>query len=179
MHAPTVSYARLMRLPNVFALLAATALARLAARVFTVAIVFHVLAAFGSPVLAGWVSFAAMAPGLLVSPLAGAFLDRAGAARGIVVDLALSATLMLALAAAVLLDRATPSVLLALTGAYALTSPLSRAGIRVLLPRLVPAHALDRANALDTAIHGIVDVAGPSLAGVLMAFAGPAVCFLS
>jgi MFS family permease len=119
-----------------------------------------------------------MAPGLLVSPLAGAFLDRAGAARGIVVDLALSATLMLALAAAVLLDRATPSVLLALTGAYALTSPLSRAGIRVLLPRLVPAHALDRANALDTAIHGIVDVAGPSLAGVLMAFAGPAVCFV-
>jgi MFS family permease len=174
----SISYGQLIRLPNVRALLSATCLSRLAGRMFTIVIVFHALAAFGSPTLAGWVSFAAVAPGLAVSPLAGAFLDRAGALRGILVDLALSAGLLLALAAAIRLGWASPSVLLLLAAAYAPTSPLSAAGIRVLLPRLVPSHALDRANALDTAVHGVVDVVGPSLAGALMGFAGATPAFI-
>ena len=56
---------------------------------------------------------------------------------------------------------------------YALTNPLSAAGVRTLLPKLVPAAALDRANALDTSIHATVDVSGPALAGALFGFAGP------
>ncbi len=172
MEHPSLSYARLIRLPNVAALLSATCLARLAARMFTVVIVFHTLAAFRSPTLAGWVSFAAVAPGLALSPLAGAFLDRAGALRGILFDLVCSAGLIVALAIAVGSGWANPPVLLLLAAGYALTSPLSAAGIRVVLPRLVPAHALDRVNALDTAVHGVVDVMGPSLAGGLMALAG-------
>jgi hypothetical protein len=174
-----VSYGQLIRLPNVLALLAAACLTRLASRMFAIVIVFHALAAFGSPPLAGWISFAAVAPGLAVSPFAGAFLDRAGAARGIVVDLAVSTGLILTLAAAVRLGLAGPPVLLLLAAAYALTSPLSAAGIRVLLPRFVPAQALDRANALDTAIHGVVDVGGPSLAGALMGFAGATPSFVA
>src|ERR1017187_5493639 len=118
----SISYGQLIRLPNVRALLSATCLSRLAGRMFTIVIVFHALAAFGSPTLAGWVSFAAVAPGLAVSPLAGAFLDRAGALRGILVDLALSAGLLLALAAAIRLGWASPSVLLLLAAAYAPTS---------------------------------------------------------
>jgi MFS family permease len=174
----SISYGQLIRLPNVFALLSATCLSRLARRMFIIVIVFHVLATFRSPTIAGWVSFAAVAPGLAVSPLAGAFLDRAGALRGILVDLALSAGLILALAAAFQVGWASPTVLMLLVAAYALTSPLSAAGIRVVLPRLVPSHALDRANALDTAVHGVVDVVGPSLAGALMGFAGATPSFI-
>jgi MFS family permease len=174
----SISYGQLIRLPNVFALLSATCLSRLARRMFIIVIVFHVLATFRSPTIAGWVSFAAVAPGLAVSPLAGAFLDRAGALRGILVDLALSAGLILALAAAFQVGWASPTVLMLLAAAYALTSPLSAAGIRVLLPRLVPSHALDRANALDTAVHGVVDVIGPSLAGALMGFVGATSSFI-
>jgi MFS family permease len=173
-----ISYRRLIRLPNVLALLATICLARLGGRMFLVAIVFHALAAFHSPSLAGWISFAALAPGLVISPLAGAFLDRAGAIRGVLLDLAIGATLMLVLAAEVAFHRASPMALLALTALWSLTNPLSAAGVRVLLPRLVPAHGLDKANALDTAIHGVVDVAGPSLAGVLVGFANPAMVFL-
>jgi MFS family permease len=174
MDSDALSYARLMRLPNVLPLLLATCLSRLAERMFAIVIVLHALAAFGSPTLAGWISFAAMAPGLVVSPLAGALLDRAGAVRGIVVDLATSAVLILTIAVAIRLGQAGPTVMLLLTATYALTNPLSAAGIRVLLPRLVPAYALDRANALDTAAHGVVDAVGPALAGLLMGFAGTA-----
>jgi hypothetical protein len=38
---------------------------------------------------------------------------------------------------------------------------------------------LDRANALDTAVHAVVDVIGPSLAGALVGFAGSVVAFIA
>jgi MFS family permease len=175
----TISYRQLIRLPNLPAVLLATSMCRLADRMFAVTIVFYALASFGSPAVAGWIAFTAAAPGLLISPLAGALLDRAGAAVSIVVDLALSATVALVLAVSIREAWATPLTVMLLAVLYGLSSPLSAAGIRVLLPRLVPRQALDRANALDTTIHAIVDVAGPSLAGLLLGFYGPLPVFLA
>jgi hypothetical protein len=51
--------------------------------------------------------------------------------------------------------------------------PLGAAGMRTLLPRLVPPHALDRANALDTAVYAVVDFIGPAVAGMIIAWLGP------
>jgi hypothetical protein len=53
------------------------------------------------------------------------------------------------------------------------------AGIRALLPRLVPANALDRVNALDTAINGLTDVLGPASAGAVVGFGGPVLAFVA
>src|SRR3990170_3531831 len=68
-------------------LVLAACLSRLASRMFALVIVLYVLQRFDSPVLAGWVVFASMAPGLVISPLAGALLDRMGAAKAIVIDM--------------------------------------------------------------------------------------------
>ncbi len=148
---------------------------------FALAIVLYALLRIGSPVLAGWLAFAALAPGLVISPIAGALIDRVGSAWAITVDMAASAACVAALA---LVDRvgwAEPPVLLILTGCFSLTSPLSFAGIRALLPRLVPVQALNRANALDTSINGLTDVTGPALAGALVAIGGPvlALCVIA
>ena len=140
---------------------------------FALAIVLTALAYTGSSVLAGWLAFAAVAPGLVVSPLAGALIDRVGSAWAIAMDMAASAVLAAALAVADRLYLASVPVLLTLTALFSLTSPLRAAGIRALLPRLVPTHALDRANALDTATHGVADIVGPALAGLLVALGGP------
>ena len=134
---------------------------------FALAIVLYALTRMGSPVLAGWLAFAAMAPGLAISPVAGALIDRVGSVWAITVDMAASAACVAALIAVDRLGWANPPVLLTLTGLFSLTSPLSMAGIRALLPRLVPVAALDRANALDTAINGLTDIVGPALAGAL------------
>jgi MFS family permease len=125
--------------------------------------------------MAGWLAFAAPAPGLAVSPLAGALLDRMGAPRAIALDMLTSGGLLAAMAFA---PDPGPALLWMLTAAYSLTSPLSAAGIRTLLPALVPAHVLERANALDTAIHALTEVLGPALAGVLLALAGARPSFL-
>ncbi|UYN96899.1 MAG: MFS transporter [Enhydrobacter sp.] len=170
--AEALTYRHVLRLDGMRELYAAACLSRLAGRMFSLVIVLYVLDRFGSPVLAGWVAFAAMAPGLAVSPLAGALLDRLGAARAVVIDMAVGALLVLALVGADAAGVVTEPLLLALVGLYSLTSPLGTAGIRVLIPRLAPREALDLANALDTGSYALINVAGPAVAGVVFGFVG-------
>ena len=82
--------------------------------------------------------------------------------------------------ALIALDRfgwASAPALLVLVSLFSLTNPLTMAGIRSLLPRLVPTDALDRANALDTSLNGMADIAGPALAGVIVGFGGATLAF--
>ncbi len=167
-----VSYRDLLRIADMPALLTATTLSRLASRMFTLAIVLYALERFHSPVLAGWLAFAAVVPGLIVSPIAGALLDRIGPVSAIAVDMAASATLMAVLILADTFGHANPTVMLTLIALYSLTNPLSRSGVRTLIPRLAPPHARDAANALDTAIYAVTDVIGPGVAGLLIGFVG-------
>ena len=140
---------------------------------FALAIVLYALTRTGSPVLAGWLAFAAVAPGLVISPIAGALIDSVGSVWAITVDMAAGAACMTALIAVDQLGSANAIILLALTTLFSLTRPLSMAGIRALLPRLVPVAALDRANALDTALNGLSDIIGPASAGAIMGLGGP------
>lgn len=167
-----MTYRALLRIDAVGELLLAAALARLAERMLGLAVVLYALERFHSPQLAGWVAFAAMAPGLAVGPLAGALLDRIGAAWAIALDMACSAGCILVLAM-LCLERADSAwSLLTLVGLYSLSNPLSAAGVRTLLPSLVPPAMLRRASALDTTIYAAVDVCGPAAAGALFGFTG-------
>jgi hypothetical protein len=56
------SYRELLATPDLRALLLATLLARLAGRMFALTIVLYALLHTGSPVFAGWLAFAAIAP---------------------------------------------------------------------------------------------------------------------
>jgi MFS family permease len=171
------SYRDLLADADVMALLAAAALSRFAGRMFSLAIVLYALVRFASPELAGWLGFVAMAPGLAISPVAGVMLDRFGPTWGIALDLGTSAAVVAAIAAADHLGGATPAVLLALVALFSLTSPLSAAGVRTLLPRLVPAEARDRVNAADTAIFTLADLGGPALAGGIFGLLGAVPAF--
>lgn len=176
--APT-SYRGVLRLDGMTELFVAACLSRLASRMFALVIVLYVLGRFDSPVLTGWVAFAAMAPGLAISPVAGALLDRLGAAKAIVVDMAASAAILLALVVADFAGGVSEPLLLTLVTLLSLTSPLGTAGIRVLIPRLAPKNALDLANALDTSSYALINVTGPAIAGVLFGFAGAQVTLLA
>lgn len=144
---------------------------------FSLSIVLYALTQLNSPAVAGWLTFAAVAPGLVVSPVAGTLIDRLSSVWAIRVDMAASTACVVTL---IVLDRlgwASAPVLLMLVALFSLTSPLTMAGVRSLLPRLVSRTALDRANALDTALHGVADIAGPALAGTIVGFGGPDIAF--
>ncbi len=149
------------------------ALSRLAERMFSLTLILFVLARFASPSLAGWMTFAALAPGLILSPVAGAILDRTGPATAVRIDVLCSAFFVALLAATSAMKETTVAVLFLLVLLFSLTRPLGGAGVRSLLPRLVPPAALDRANAVDTAIWATVDTLGPAVAGVSSSWLGP------
>lgn len=187
----TTSYRDLLRMADLPMLMLATILSRLASRMFILTLVLLALAQFSSPALAGWLSFSAMAPGLLFSPIAGAVLDRVGPTVAIRIDMMASTVFAGGIAVACAVGWGSPSVLVILTVGYSLAMPLGAAGTRTLLPRLIPSHAHDRANAVDTAIWAVVDIVGPLSAGLVVAwlgaeaamsgiavlYAGAAICF--
>jgi MFS family permease len=167
-----LGYWGVLRLPSVSPLLGSALLSRLAAEIFTLAIVLQVLDRFGSPALAGCVLAASSVPGLVISPIAGAVLDRFGPARGIAADLVAGAGFVAAIAVLEVRGTGGAALLVALAGSYSLTRPLSLAGFRALIPRLVPEPGRDRANAIDVGSFNAVEVAGPALAGVLFVLIG-------
>ncbi|MEO5965183.1 MAG: hypothetical protein ABIR11_06935, partial [Candidatus Limnocylindrales bacterium] len=83
---PAPSYRALLEIPTLGRIIAGMALSRIGNSMLGVAIILFALDRFESPALAGLVTFASVAPGLLMSPIAGALLDRHGRTRLIIVD---------------------------------------------------------------------------------------------
>ena len=135
-------------------------------------LVLFVLQRFHSPTLAGLTVFLSIAPGIVVSPLAGALLDRHGRVRLITLDYLVGAATITAI---VVFDASTtlnPFLLLLLVTVGSLTFSLSNSGSRSMLPLIVPKHFWDRANALDSMAFALTSGAGPALAGGLTVWSG-------
>src|SRR3989304_5840639 len=94
--------------------------------------------------------FASLAPGLLISPIGGALLDRHGRTRLILLDLVI-AVVSLGLIAVLAVADVLPAWLLVLIAAVSsLTGPLGATGMRTLFPLMVPPNLWERGNAVDS-----------------------------
>ena len=147
-------------------------LARTASTMVQLVLVLFALERFNSPGVAGAVTFLALAPGLLVSPIAGALLDRHGRTKLMIVDYvvaAISLALIVVLGATDLLSE---MPLLAIVTVSSLTFPLSQTGVRTLFPLLVPRQMWERANAIDSNGYVVSSILGPAVAGALVATVG-------
>lgn len=171
--AAAVSYRQVLTSRNVPQLLLAACLCRLAHGMLALAVVLYAMARFDSAGVAGLAVSLLTLPGFLVSPLAGAVLDRMGALAAVVTDTVASAALVGGVAALSLAGRMTPALLYVLLALFSLTTPLTDGGLRTLFPRFVPDAAYDRANALDVSTYAVIEVTGPLAAGALFAAAGP------
>ena len=169
------SYRALLRVPTLGRILVSMQVARTAQSMLSVALVLFTLATYDSPGLAGLVTFAMVFPGLLVSPIAGALLDRHGRVLLIVLDYAVAVvalTLIGGLAMAGLLP-AWLLVLIALVSSV--TGLFSHTGLRSLFPILVPRPLWERVNAVDSNGYVVATIIGPPLAaGLVAAVGGPA-----
>ena len=148
-------------------------LGRIAGQMLGVGFVLFVLARYHSPQLAGIATFLLLVPGLLLSPIAGALLDRYSRARLITVDYMVATVGLLALAGLSASHLLSPALLLVVCVLSSLTGPLSFAGARAIMPSIVPDHLWERANALDNTTFVLATVVGAPLAGALVGFAGP------
>lgn len=170
---PGTSYAALLRVRGFAYLYASLLIGRVSGQMAGIALILFVLARYHSPQLAGLTVFTAVTPGLVVSPLAGALLDRYGRSRLVVVDYLIGAATGL-LVAGLSWRHALPApLLLLIVFASSLTFPLSNSGARALFPILAPTHMWERANALDSSGHVIASLLGAPLGGAIVGFAGP------
>jgi MFS family permease len=169
---PAPSYRALLRIPTLGRILLGMALSRVGGSMFGVAIVLFTLDRYHSPAIAGIVTFASVGPGLIVSPVAGALLDRHGRARLIVADQLIGATSLVLIAGLALADALPPAVLILVTAIAGLTAPLSSVGLRTLFPLIVPRRLWERVNALDSNGYVVATLIGPPAAGLLVQLAG-------
>ncbi len=82
-----------MRVPGFADLYTSLVVGRVSGQMVAIALILFVLARYQSPQLAGLTAFFAITPGLVVSPIAGALLDRYGRARLVMLDYIRNATL--------------------------------------------------------------------------------------
>jgi MFS family permease len=138
-----------------------------------VAVVLLLLDRTGRPSLAGAAVAAASLPSMLTGPVLGAWLDRTRHRRS-----ALAANQLLlasALVGMLLLAGRSPAwVVLSLAVAGGIGAPMQTGGITSMIPLLVPAGLLRRANALEASSFNSAAVLGPALAGGAAARFGPA-----
>src|SRR2546427_524844 len=89
------SYRALLAVPGLPRLVGSMVLARTAGTMVSLVLVLFALERYQSPGLAGTVTFLSLFPGLLLSPIAGALLDRHGRTRLMVFDYVVAAAITL------------------------------------------------------------------------------------
>lgn len=178
MSPPDRSYRALLRVPTLGRVLLSMQIARIAQSMVGVALVLFTLDRYGSPAFTGFVTFASVFPGLLISPIAGALLDRHGRIRLVLLDYVVALVAMGIVGALALLDLLPGAVLLLIAVVGSLTSILSHVGLRSLFPILVPEPLWERVNAVDSNGYVVATILGPPIAAVLVAVFGGATALL-
>ena len=166
------SYRALLEVDGLPRLVGSMLLARTANAMVSLALVLFALERYQSPALAGLVTFLSIFPGLLVSPIAGALLDRHGRTRLMVLDYLVAATTLALIVLLGATNGLTEPPLLIIVTVQSLTFPLSTTGARTLFPLLVPRPLWERANAIDSNGYVVSSIFGPAVAGALVATVG-------
>jgi MFS family permease len=166
------SYRQLLLIPGLPRLVGSMLLARTATTMVELVLVLFALERFHSAGLAGAVTFLALAPGLLMSPIAGALLDRHGRVKLMVVDYIVAAAALALIVGLGATDLLSEAPLLAIVTVMSLTFPLSTTGVRTMFPLIVPRPLWERANAIDSNGYVVSSIFGPAIAGALVATVG-------
>jgi MFS family permease len=166
------SYRALASVPSLARALAGMQISRIGQSMVGIALVLFTLDRYHSPALAGFVTFVSLAPGIAVSPIAGAILDRHGRTRFIVLDFVIAMLSLVAIGVLAAADLLPPWLLILIAALSALTGPLSATGLRSLFPLMAPRHLWERLNAIDSNGYVVATIFGPPLAAAAVALLG-------
>ena len=169
---PAPSYRALLAVPSLGRVLLAMQVSRIAQSMVSIVVILFALQRYNSPQLAGAVAFASIAPGMIVSPIAGALLDRHGRVRLIIIDYVVATAALILVAGLSLAGNLPAWLLIAITTVAAITGPLSSSGLRSLFPLLVPEPLWERVNAVDSNGWVLATVVGAPFGAVFAQILG-------
>ncbi len=173
--APRGGAAQVLTEANFGALFSARALSTLGDATATIAVAFGVLSITHSPTALGLVLAARFVPLSAVLLIGGVVADRAPRRRIMIGSDVVRAAVQLLLAAALLWGRTGLWPILGLQAAYGCAEGFFTPALAGLVPQVVQPERLRAANALLRLTFDLSIVAGPALAGLLVATAGPGV----
>ncbi len=173
------SYRALLSVPRLARILTALYLGRVAIGMLEIAIVLFALDEFDSPALAGAAAFLGVFPGLLAAPVVGALLDRFGRVRMICIDYLTLASALLLISALSLGSALSVPLFLGVVTSFGITQMFSEAGLRSLLPMVVPDDLWERVNGVDASSYLVAWIVGPPVAAILVGSVGGEAAFCS
>jgi len=171
-NTPAPSYRALLAVPSLGRVLLAMQVGRIAQSMISIVMILFALQRYDSAELAGAVAFASIVPGMVISPIAGALLDRHGRVRLIILDFGVAAGSLLVTAALALNGDLPAGLLIAICGVASLTGPLSGSGLRSLFPLMVPEPLWERVNAVDSNGWVLATVVGAPFGAVFAQILG-------
>nr|WP_279231795.1 MFS transporter [Thermus thalpophilus] len=154
-------------------------LSRLGENVFSVAVPWLVFQLTGSALQLGLAFALQVVPSLLIAPFAGVYVDVASRRRVMLVSEAFRALLGLAAASLFLLGSLQAWYLYLAVVAHGVTTIFLTVAAGAVVPALVDRADLTRANALLGLNRNVCEILGRVMAGLLLAWVGPAYTFLA
>ena len=143
----------------------------------TVAMAWQIYELTDSPLQIGLIGLARAVPQIAILLFGGLLADAVNRRRLMMLTQASLFAVSSALALLTLVGGATPLRLYVATMFLALFSSLEAPSRQAIVANLVPREDLSRALAMHSSQRQIAVIAGPSVAGLVLAFAGPALCY--
>ncbi len=117
-------------------------------------------------------------PGIVMSPLTGALLDRFGRRRLVTIYFTVAAIGFGGVGALVVGNSLPLPVFLVLVAVCTVARPLGETGLRTLFPQMLERRLWDRANGVDSATFVVASLLGPAAGATLFASLGAGRSFL-
>jgi MFS family permease len=143
----------------------------------TVAMAWQIYELTNSPLQIGLLGLARALPQILLLLVGGLLADAMDRRKLMMCTQSGLFCVSMALALLTLFGKTTPHMLYGATMLLALFTSLEQPSRQSMIPNLVPRAHLAQALALQGTQRYVPIIAGPSLAGVLLAFSGPAACY--
>jgi MFS family permease len=165
-------YLRLLRRRDYALLWTGATISALGDGMSFVALVWLVLEQTGDPQMVGLLAAAYTAPVIVGGLVAGLLLDRYDRRHLLALDSAVRGVAIASVPVAAAAGSLTTPHLIVVAAIYGFLFMISVAGIPSLLPSYVPEEELTTANAMETISYGIAGLAGPAVAGAVIAIVG-------
>jgi MFS family permease len=143
----------------------------------TVAMAWQIYELTNSPLQIGLIGLVRAVPQVAMLLFGGLLADAMDRRRLMIATQASLFVVSGTLAFLTMTGRVTPLTLYGITVFLALFSSLEAPSRHAIVTNLVPAEDLPRAMAISSTQRQIATIAGPSFAGLILAFAGPALCY--
>jgi MFS family permease len=164
------SYRVVLKLPSMLRYMIGLVFTKLGGWMWSTGLVLFVLYKYDSTELSGISVLFSVIPGVIISPVAGAMVDKYDPRKIITIGQTTTGLLCALIPVLSLLGALRFWILLVIVIFLSLFRPLVTTAYRALLPALVPANHWDQANALDGIIQETAVIMGPAIVGLLTGF---------